>query len=583
MTLDDKLNEFLNNNDAHAILIDGPWGVGKTFAINEWTQKIKKERLKVIYLSLFGLSDINQLNALALESEGFRNTFVKYLKSLNQDVTVGVNGISLSIPLIGMVANLLKQTHKSKNVYLFVIDDIDRKDLNLKPREIYGFVDSLPKQNTKVILVMNKEKSDEKDEFDGLKDKVVQKEYYFEYPTDEAIKNILGDNFNLFDEDSKKYIQNLRTLKKVNSILNNIKGSCDSSLAKCILLCCTNIWENRFNKKEYFEYLKETKIQFAKYDPNSKRNLETELKEEIKDLKDSKLSNFTYFSRLVSSKNLLPDLKQHRINDFLYSVYRCIQKEDYITLKSIKSPLKSNASILFNFEETLLFLSGNPSKDCINLMLKFQDLFNKQETNLYEVYNTLLRTICNADSATLLSSKAQSSIKSTLNMCVKPVANYIAVALNNYEDAHLIVIQSMFEQKTKQMIEIDKRIFKESVKILNSSILRTIKEGSFKLDYLEEKKRIYSDLFGTICRTNQNIYNYDKILTQYAKHLFSKSSSKIDFIDWSELHKFFNYASKISKDNDLPELKNLINSFLKHDSIISKRISFLNNQYKISI
>ena len=75
MTLEEKLNDFMQDDDAHAFLLNGPWGVGKTFAINEWCKTIDKKKQKVIFLSLFGISDVNELNALALNSESFKNKF----------------------------------------------------------------------------------------------------------------------------------------------------------------------------------------------------------------------------------------------------------------------------------------------------------------------------------------------------------------------------------------------------------------------------------------------------------------------------------------------------------------------------
>lgn len=66
----DILLKFSSNNQ-RGILIDGSWGIGKTYQINRFLEKIevdnKKEKVKskktkIIYSSLFGLDSISELH-----------------------------------------------------------------------------------------------------------------------------------------------------------------------------------------------------------------------------------------------------------------------------------------------------------------------------------------------------------------------------------------------------------------------------------------------------------------------------------------------------------------------------------------
>ena len=120
MTLEEKLNDFIEKKEEHAFLLYGPWGVGKTYSLNKWIEDNIKDLYKVINLSLFGISSVNDLNALALNSESLRNRFISSLKGIGQDVSVGVGPISVSLPLIGIVSALLKEKHNKKEKYSLI-------------------------------------------------------------------------------------------------------------------------------------------------------------------------------------------------------------------------------------------------------------------------------------------------------------------------------------------------------------------------------------------------------------------------------------------------------------------------------
>ena len=52
-TIFERLDKFYHGED-HVLLLEGEWGVGKTFIINKWIEKLPKNKnIRIISLSLF--------------------------------------------------------------------------------------------------------------------------------------------------------------------------------------------------------------------------------------------------------------------------------------------------------------------------------------------------------------------------------------------------------------------------------------------------------------------------------------------------------------------------------------------------
>jgi len=55
-------------NPQYAVMLNGAWGCGKTFFIRKWRESIKSKDIKPIYVSLFGLQTIKDVNELINKS-----------------------------------------------------------------------------------------------------------------------------------------------------------------------------------------------------------------------------------------------------------------------------------------------------------------------------------------------------------------------------------------------------------------------------------------------------------------------------------------------------------------------------------
>lgn len=179
----DYVNEEIYD---YAVMIDGPWGSGKTYFINDKIipeiEKLKyhnnsQKCRKVVYVSLYGIKDADELSNLL------------YLKLIEKHLGKGAK----LLPIIGsagsIVGNVIKQKLGMESVvetpgikkfldefidwkyYVYIFDDLERCAIpyNL----VLGYINSLVEQNhIKVIIVANQE------EIEKVSQKNIELKYY---------------------------------------------------------------------------------------------------------------------------------------------------------------------------------------------------------------------------------------------------------------------------------------------------------------------------------------------------------------------------------------------------------------------
>lgn len=134
-------------NPFKTMLVDGKWGCGKTFSINQFIEKNFKA--KSIYLSLFGIR--KEEDVVIRLSEYLDSTFI-----------ININGeYSIKSSLI----------EKSFNGLLIVFDDLERKGDGLSFSSIYGIINALRNIGFKVVCICNSKSIKDKKDFVDFKDK----------------------------------------------------------------------------------------------------------------------------------------------------------------------------------------------------------------------------------------------------------------------------------------------------------------------------------------------------------------------------------------------------------------------------
>ena len=224
-----------------AILLKGKWGCGKTYLINQILDEVydkdKKEiKEHVIYISLYGISSLNQLRSSFFTAlHPFTNN--KCLNLLKKAVGEFIKfKFNFDISFIDF-SELLNSDKIEKKFKILIVDDIERSSLPIN--DIFGFFSNIIiNTDIRTFFVgdttrIESEKNNEKNNFSEIQEKLIGLEFEVD-PDVEALINseiknthklynfkqfILECAFTIFESFGYK---NLRALKQTLYLLEQI-------------------------------------------------------------------------------------------------------------------------------------------------------------------------------------------------------------------------------------------------------------------------------------------------------------------------------------------------------------------------
>lgn len=167
------------------ILFDGPWGIGKTYAID----KALEEQENVCSISMFGLQNSQQIYHEVLCQFVLKNNKAGKIAGAATEVLDGISNIWKSV---SSVKEVLQSIAREKELFLLlskgfdslhiiVIDDLERVSDRINIEEVFGIVEELKKcNNVKIILVANIDELQEnnKEIFKKHNEKVIDRIYH---------------------------------------------------------------------------------------------------------------------------------------------------------------------------------------------------------------------------------------------------------------------------------------------------------------------------------------------------------------------------------------------------------------------
>ncbi len=144
---DFSISNFINSQISphFAILLKGKWGCGKTYLINQILDRIYKNDKKeikehVIYISLYGISTLNQLRSsffTALHPFTNSKLFRFFKKAFDEFVKFKFN---FDVSFIDF-SELLNSDKVEKKFKILIVDDIERSSLPIN--DIFGFFSNI--------------------------------------------------------------------------------------------------------------------------------------------------------------------------------------------------------------------------------------------------------------------------------------------------------------------------------------------------------------------------------------------------------------------------------------------------------
>ncbi len=154
-------NKFYN----YAVMIDGAWGSGKTYFVNQvLLPELKKETKKSIYISLYGVSNIDELSKKIYIRFLLKDKSDRINSTLLAGATEALDVVSgLISPFIGKYGDIEIKEKKIQNLVqkfvpikdcILIFDDLER--CNCPMKEILGYINGFVEQaGMKVLIIAN--------------------------------------------------------------------------------------------------------------------------------------------------------------------------------------------------------------------------------------------------------------------------------------------------------------------------------------------------------------------------------------------------------------------------------------------
>lgn len=593
MKISDLKNKLDNElgNIYNVVLINGEWGIGKTFFL----KKYSKEK-KYIYLSMFGIENLQELKRSLYFNLSKFNIFTYKVKKILSGLGFDVFGFGITFPQLEIdLNNALKKIISKKKKLTIIIDDFERHRDSLTISDILGFIsflNSFEGINVIVVAAESKILSDSENftTYINFKEKIIEKEYKIDNYSKDAVEAICSTLLVDDDKDKKKFtekfeeleIRNLRTLNKTINFINsyyptNFKYSLLSSEQRLILFYYSLIVVN--------EIVESTKVNYKQKDNDSKNVKKKE--EDLSSTTINELMITKIFNTLNKEKYLIDDLAEsdkdiirNLIGLYLYDESKYIDKLKkslslYSKEKETKDSKKLNTELK---KDTIISLFYMSEDEIISYAKNFKEKFISKvddDMDIFTFYNHMselsyyLDKIHQRDIINCMEiANAIDSYVNKLNDCNKiyDLDDYF----NNYNDG------SFNESYSSLVIEkINYKYFSILIENIrkNCKNYLQVKDDLDKLSYLLNKKLL-----------NNNIMNND-IINNFLKDdlLLPNFDLSITQDDWRYSYKIVEIFSSI----DNTELKNKLNEMFRKKYIISNdigkyRIETLCENYNLS-
>jgi len=340
------LDYYINlSNPQYAVLLKGKWGSGKTHFINKYKDKLKENKQRYIYVSLYGVTNYDEIETKFLQSsnpEMFNEKTIFAGKLANAFINENIK------ESLGQIKKILSSLNAKGNILIF--DDLERCSINII--DLLGYINNFVEhQSYKVILIANEEELEKTEKYTLIKEKLVGKT--FEFKTD---ANLAYDSF-------------LSELKNENRIKENILEKEKSNILEL------------FKKSEFknLRALRQTLLDFERF-YNEVLTTYLEKKELIKDI----LYWFFLFSFEIRQGNNhildLPKLSEE------YHSLTYNKKEDEAEKTKYKSflnkyNLNDNSNVIISFDLWKeILLNSNIQKEEIDLSLRNSKYYFDENT-----------------------------------------------------------------------------------------------------------------------------------------------------------------------------------------------------------
>lgn len=472
-------------NRKKTILIEGNWGIGKTYSYREF---IKNNNLNDIYISLFNILDVSEIDKKIIlkyflkynnKTENIfnklQNKFNKKIKTDNliSKLLDNFTGINLNNLFEIIDINTLDF---SKDI-IICFDDLERLDDEFNFKNVLRKIEQLHNKVT-IVIICNTEKLSEENKiiFDEYKEKIIDNIYQMSELDSIFITDFIKE-LNLKIESQKFLIDfflkngnnNLRYLQKIKDNYEELKLTCENAKWFCDY------------EQDILEGIAclEAENYFQTY---SKKNLEnlksiSETEEELKKEVDFLMEFSSYMSKIIKI------LYSHEIKNINIKV----ELEKFFQKQKEYKEFYQLCDLYFLKGENEIFKSFRELKVLYNK--QFEEFNYKDKFYGFVILHRYLKdlelkNLYQNNSLNLEKEKLKKYIKNQLKQGLR--INYlrkIQPYLNDFDREEFNILNNL---KKEIDIEVDKEINQEildSIKNKNFDIIDKYYAGGLEISY----------------------------------------------------------------------------------------------------
>lgn len=573
--LKDTIQEILKNKcDYRSILIDGPWGCGKTTAVNNAIKELGEKHCKIYYQSLYGLKDVIELQG-CYKKAGILKAVGKCAIPFLQ--LIPLEGKNIYDTFDKFIDNIPEIKARPVNDKIFIFDDFERIDKNMSYITLLGFFNQLVLNGCTIICIssLGDIQNKENDKNTKLQERLTELSIFKEKAFDrvlsinerpEAILKEMFEDLKIegFGSCIKYFNNNIRMAKRVNRLfrdLEKIKTNNNFNLEKyfsklqilkaCICTIDCIFFEKTINKKglESYDYLA-NKESDTPLDPDVLLRLMDYPKTSDLFLQEEQLPLFQ-LSKLIAVFEL------HRDKDALIDAYP----------ENIKNVDSTNYLNSNNF----YYLSDD---DKVAYYREFKEKTLSGELTIDRWYVDRFVDICSFSNYV----RDDSVIKNYLIKTI--VKDYHENKRNGYNRLHDYLMTNerpeINEEIKKLVTEIDNKIHSDEIESFENKIKKCQESGDYS--FLAE---LVNDIIDFKYHSRDYIIKWLHNRLLESNFMLPDLSETIDQSCWQYCHALCKYCSKQEKELQ-PNLEKALKKMLedhKNSETCNDRVGYLLKQY----
>ena len=472
--LDEQLGKYYNT-----VLISGPWGIGKTYYINEYSNNSH-----VYKVSLFGINSINDFKYIIAYSINPIEANLHKITTENDPSVIQLPFLTIPIPKIRKDFDSIIQTSLSDHKkHILIIDDLERKSGSISLKEIFGVIAELSEVNNLNIIIIDNDQyinelcDEDKKTYSEFKEKVIERTYHVDNYSDKAIFNICNKlSFNKGKEILKnKFInsneKNLRILQKTVKYFNLIYHFCNiniidknitDKLLECVLVMMITINNKDFSSEKRID----AQIKYSPWNNSADRKNELIIVSYLYRLYlNNDFKEIDNIMQIFAAKEIVEPEK-----DLFYCSKEEIEERVFFFKNNVIENYNPNYNIILLLKDISTFkeylekynskikLSNKEIKKSIEQYLN-NTSYNQEE--LFNVINRLKSTIYITDKD-LIKTARMKIIKKYLNDSINKI-------MTNGLKNCFIDIQQLYGVLTSTLLIEDYSLFDNELKIISNN------------------------------------------------------------------------------------------------------------------